>query len=94
MEIQKVENELKFNVDWRTKEELSDWGRETRRAKLRMLYKDYRKLLKKAWRLDEYEAYQEYKADMNREEEKLRAYDEREEVLNDVWLESYDLHCD
>jgi hypothetical protein len=33
----------------------------------------------------------ELKAERQREEDLMRAYDEREEQLNEMWLESYDL---
>jgi hypothetical protein len=36
----------------------------------------------------------ELRAERDREEQKMRAYDEREAQYEDVWLEEYDLYTD
>lgn len=91
MQVQKLERELRENRDYSTKQELSEGGRRLKKDKYRSLLKRYRRALKKTGRMEEFEHYMELKAERQMEEDRMRAYDEREAELNEMWLESYDL---
>lgn len=91
MKIQYLERELRENRDISHHRELSEWGRQLKKQQLRSMVKRYKRLLKWAGRMEEFEHYMELKAERQREDELMRAYDEREEQLNEMWLESYDL---
>jgi hypothetical protein len=84
MQVQKLERELRENRDYATKTELSEGGRRLKKDKYRSLLKRYRRALKKTGRMEEFEHYMELKAERQREEELMRAYDEREEQLNEM----------
>lgn len=95
MLIKRLEDELQTNRDRLTKCELSEWARKLKQDKLRAAQKEYKRLCK-AWGYD-IEADRE-RADMNRFEEQRefsqKFYNDREEYLNSMWLESYDVRCD
>lgn len=94
MQIQNTERELRENRQKWTNKELTEWERKMKQQLLNSLKKQYRRLVKKNDKFDEYGHYLEQQAEMRREEEKLRAYEEREEYLNDMGLEEYDLYTD
>lgn len=94
MRINFLERELKENKDRITNKELSEWARKIKQDNLRSMYKRYKRLCRKSWRKDEYESYMAMKNEQRVEEEleRQRAYDDREEYLNSMGLESYDLY--
>lgn len=94
MKINRLERELKDNRDTITKKELSDWARQLKRQHLRSMIKRYKRLLKWAGRMQEFEHYMELKAERDLEEQRMRAYEEREAQLEEVWLEEYDMYMD
>lgn len=94
MKISYLERELKENRDLKTHKELSDWARKLKKQNLRSMIKRYKRLLKWAGRMQEFEHYMELKAERDMEEQRMRAYDEREEQLEEVWLEEYDMYND
>ena len=53
--------------------------------------KRYKRLVRQNNKFDEYGYFIEKESERKREEELMRAYDEWERELNDMWLESYDL---
>jgi hypothetical protein len=84
MQVQKLERELRENRDYSTKQELSEGGRRLKKDKYRSLLKRYRRALKKTGRMEEFEHYMELKAERQMEEDRMRAYDERENELNEM----------
>jgi hypothetical protein len=48
------------------------------------MIKRYKRLLKSSGRMEEFEHYMELRAERDREEQKMRAYDEREAQYEDV----------
>ena len=96
MKINFLERELKENKDRFTHKELSDWARKVRQDQLNSMYKRYKRLCKQAWKIDDYNRYMDWKNEQRIEEEleKQRAFDDREEYLNSMWMESYDVRRD
>ena len=75
MEIQRLERELKDGRDRRTNKELSDGARKLRQIKLKQANREYKRLLKRWWLVEEYDRYQEKEAERRREDEILRRDD-------------------
>lgn len=94
MKINYLERELKENRDLTHHRELSEWWRKLKQQQLRSMIKRYKRLLKSSGRMEEFEHYMELRAERDREEQKMRDYDEREAQYEDVWLEEYDLYTD
>lgn len=94
MKINYLERELRENRDIKSHRELSEWGRKLKQQLLNSMLKRYKRLLKWSGRMEEFEHYMEMKAERDLEEQRMRAYEEREAMLNEEWLESYDLYTD
>ena len=96
MKINFLERELRENRNNLTHEELSDWARKLKQQTLRSMIKRYNRLCKKSWKVDEYQAYEQMEIQRRIDEarEKQRAYDDREDMYNDMGIESYDVWRD
>ena len=75
MEIQRLEQELKENRDRWTNKELDDAHRALRKDKLKIAKREYKRLIRKWWFIEEREMYMEKEAERRREEEILRRDD-------------------